>query len=80
MVGEAHSGLGLLTVEMVGASDVVTWDDRDELSSSVRAGGLDAAQGIGGDCRFRAVAVAPCCNTGVHTLISLESVIKRENA
>jgi hypothetical protein len=56
---------------MVGAADVVTWDKGDKRSSSVGAGGLQAAQGVGGNGRFAAVTVSSGLDTSVHTLISV---------
>lgn len=58
---------GGLTVEMVGTTDVVSWDDSDEGRSSVGGRGLYATKSVGLDCGGRAIAVTPCLYTGVDT-------------
>lgn len=56
-----------LTVEVVCAADVVSWNDGDEGGGAVGGGGLDATQSVGLDGGSRAVAVAPGLYTGVYT-------------
>jgi hypothetical protein len=54
-------------VEVVGAADVVAWDDGDEGSGAVGRGGLHATESVGLDSGGRAVAVTPGLYTSVDT-------------
>ena len=56
-----------LTVEMVGAADVVPGDDGDEGSSAVGTGRLHTTKCVGVQSGGRAVAVAFSLHTGVDT-------------
>lgn len=55
------------TVEMVRAADVVSWDNGNEGSGTIGAGGLHAAKSIGRNSGSRAVAIALRLNTRVDT-------------
>lgn len=52
---------------MVRAADVVSWDNGNEGSSTIGAGGLHAAESIGRNSGSRTVAVALRLNTCVDT-------------
>jgi hypothetical protein len=56
-----------LTVEVVGTANVMTGNDGDEGSSSVRASGLYTSKCIGGDSSGRPISVAPGLDTSVDT-------------
>ena len=63
-----------LTVEVVGATDVVTRDDGYEFSSSVRTGGLYTTKGVCSDGGGRAVTVA----SGLHASVDTSGVAAPE--
>jgi hypothetical protein len=57
----------ILTVEMVGAADVVAGNDGDESSSSVSAGGLETTERVALQGSVRSVSIALGLDTSVYT-------------
>jgi hypothetical protein len=60
-------GLGKLTVEMIGATNIVARDDSDEGRRSVRASRLYTTKRIGLDCGGRTITITPSLHTSVDT-------------
>lgn len=56
-----------LTVEMVCAANIVSWNQGDEGGGAVGACGLHTPKSIGLDSGGRAVAITSCLNTSVNT-------------
>jgi hypothetical protein len=58
-------------VKVIGAANVVSRNECDECSSSIRASGLDATQSIGEHGGIGPITIASRLNAGVHTLVLL---------
>jgi hypothetical protein len=57
----------ILTMEMVGTADVVAWNDGDESSSSIGAGGLETTERVTLQRSVGPVSVALGLDAGVYT-------------
>jgi hypothetical protein len=58
-------------VKVIGAANVVSRNECDECSSSIRASGLDATQSVGEHGGVGAITIASRLNASVHTLVLL---------
>jgi hypothetical protein len=50
---------------MVGSANIVSWNDRGERSSSIRAGWLQTTESIGRNRALGTITITPGCNTSV---------------